>query len=131
MRQLKVVPMTMLVVAAALSATVLADPTASLSGTWSGTWQRTSPPPGNGTYKLTVTQVGTDIKGSIEAQRSACLTVHPLNGTINGDKVEFHVADKGITADYTGKVSGNQMSGTAIVKCSTGTGTANWQVTKQ
>ncbi len=130
MRHKNVALITMLIVIAGLAATAFADPT-SLTGTWSGNWQRTSQPPGSGTYKLAITQVGTEIKGTIQAQGSACLTEHPLTGTISGDKVQFHVSDKGVTADYTGKVSGIRMSGTAIVTCSIGTGTANWQVSKQ
>jgi hypothetical protein len=102
-----------------------------LTGTWSGTWQRTSQPPGEGTYTLKVTQLGSTITGTIVAQGSACLTKHQLTGTISGDRVTLHVADKGVTADYIGKVSGMSMSGTATVSCTVGIGTATWKVTKQ
>lgn len=103
---------------------------ASLSGTWTGTWRRTSQPPGGGTYTITLTQTGTKVSGTIEAQGSACLTKHPLIGTISGDAILLHVSDAGVKADYTGKVTGTSMSGAATVSCSIGVGTADWKVTK-
>ena len=102
-----------------------------LSGRWQGTWERTSAPPGKGTYTFTLTQTGKSIAGTIIAQGSACLTNHPLKGSVSGNKIDLHVSDKNVKADYAGTVVGKTMSGTATVSCSLGTGTARWEMSQQ
>jgi hypothetical protein len=103
---------------------------ADLTGTWTGTWVRTSEPPGNGTYKLTLQQTGTALSGQLVATGSACLTTHAVVGTVSGTAVAFHVTGGAATATYTGTWTASTLSGNAVVTCAAGTGTATWQLTR-
>ena len=103
--------------------------TASLTGTWAGNWQRTSAPPTQGTFRLTLTQQAGALTGTIDVAGSACLTTHPITGTVNGSAVEFKTVGSNTTAGaYTGTVSGNDMTGTLTVTCPSGVGIGTWQL---
>ena len=104
---------------------------ANVSGTWSGPWQRTSPIPGQGTNTFTLQQAGDKVTGTVDPKGSACLTTSPIAGTVQGDAITLHLSANGKTADYTGTISGDTMSGTETVTCpGVGTGTATWKATR-
>lgn len=110
---------------------------ASFTGTWSGTWQRTSPPPGGGSYKFVLTQQGQAITGTLAVTGSACLTDGDVSGSVSADAITMHTVTPAIsgggnaTGDYQGTLSGNKITGTLTVSCSLGVGVGTWEVTRQ
>jgi hypothetical protein len=108
-----------------------------VNGTWSGTWTRTSPPPGSGTFTLSLRQQGSSIDGTIDVVASACLTKGTISGTITGASVTLHTVTPPVagtrkaTGDYQGTLAGDTLSGTLTVTCSAGTGVGTWTVTRK
>ena len=101
------------------------------AGTWSGTWQRTKPAPGGGELELTIEAGGA---GSIRAAASACYPAGkstPATVEIAGTDVKIAVDGNGVKAQYAGKLSGDEMSGTMTVSCAAGTGVGNWKLKRR
>lgn len=82
---------------------------AGLSGTWSGQYSGAY----QGSFTLTWTQSGSKLTGTIKI--SAPASTMSINGSVQGDSISFGtVGSYGIT--YSGKVSGDAMSGSYQVK---------------
>ncbi|MFI5045988.1 MAG: hypothetical protein ACHQIG_02905 [Acidimicrobiia bacterium] len=79
---------------------------------------------------LTLHQRGSKVTGQEEVVGSACLTTNPITGSLKGASITFAVSQSGISADYSGNVSGKTMSGTLKVTCGTLTGTGDFKLTK-
>lgn len=82
-----------------------AAPTVDLTGTWSGTYSGVA----SGTFKLTWTQTGSGLNGTIDV--SSAPSTLPISGTVVGSTIQFGSVG-GI--QYSGTVSGNSMSGTWV-----------------
>jgi len=78
-----------------------------------GTWELTvESPMGSRTSDAVFTQNGETLGGKMVSQRGEA----PLQGTIKGDTVDFNLTinaqGQDLTIDYSGKVTGDTMSGT-------------------
>jgi hypothetical protein len=82
---------------------------ASVAGTWELTVES---PMGSRTSDAVFTQSGETLGGKMVSQRGEA----PLQGTIKGDNVAFNLTinaqGQDLTIDYSGKVTGDTMSGT-------------------
>jgi hypothetical protein len=93
-----------------------------LSGTWSGQYGGTF----TGTFKLSWTQSGSNLNGTIDLNPGG---TSPLNGTVSGNSITFGtVGSQAIT--YTGTVSGDSMSGNYKVHTANGTVGGSWSANK-
>jgi hypothetical protein len=77
----------------------------SISGNWQISWTGRRGPT---QATLQLTQNGSKLSGSIEAERG---TVR-VSGTVNGDQVSFTAKMPKRTLTFSGTVAGNKMSGT-------------------
>jgi hypothetical protein len=101
---------------------------AATDGIWTGTWTRTEPVAGAGQLTLTLKE---GEKASLRLTGSACLSSDtPATATLTDSNVRIEVKGNGVTALFTGTVSGSKMSGTMTVSCGRVTGKGNWQATK-
>jgi hypothetical protein len=75
-----------------------------LTGTWLGKYSGAF----SGMFKLTWTQTGSKLRGSIKLSTPA--GTYPIGGSVAGHKLNFGAV--GVGATYTGSVSGKSMSGT-------------------
>ncbi len=95
--------------------------TGALSGKWTGKYSGTY----QGTFVLVWHESGSTLSGTINL--SSVGGAMAINGTVSGDTIQFGtVGSTAIT--YTGKVSGNSMSGTYQV--GNGTGSGSWSANK-
>jgi hypothetical protein len=85
----------------------------SLAGSWSGQYS------GNysGTFNLTWTQSGSKLHGTIQISNPG--NTMPINGTVNGDAIQFGTVGS-MEITYSGTFSGSSMSGTYQVGPSAG-----------
>ncbi len=108
--------------AASTAPSTAAPAPAGLSGTWSGQYSGSY----DGSFTLTWTQAGSKLTGTIKI--SAPASTMSINGTVQGDSISFGtVGSYGIT--YSGKVSGNSMSGSYKVSDGQGS-TGPWSASK-
>lgn len=97
-----------------------------IDGAWDGSWSSTSSPGVSGSFTVTFTESGNQLKGSITATNTPCIQGAAVTGTLDGNRIVFGKAN---TVDYTGTVSGNSMSGTyAAPAC--GQDKGDWRATK-
>jgi hypothetical protein len=93
----------------------------SLSGTWSGRYRGAV----TGTFQLSWQQAGSDLSGTITL--SAQPGPEVLTGTVSGDTIYFGTVGSSQAITYSGKVSGNSMSGTYKIDGAPG---GPWSATK-
>lgn len=75
------------------------------------------------------TQSGQVLSGPIEIEGSTCITAGTVTGTFSGDTISFGAVHAGATILYTGKLSGDSMSGTyQAPSCSNDKGT--WEASR-
>jgi len=91
----------------------------------SGAWNfKVASPEGVHTAKLTVTQDGEKLTGAFSSQRGE----HKVEGTVQGDRVEFTVrytgGDQTMLIPFRGVVEGDKMSGEYKAEETTGKWTA-------
>lgn len=97
-----------------------------IQGAWDGTWSSTSSPGVSGSFTVTFTESGNQLKGSITATNTPCIQGAAVTGTLDGNHIVFGKAN---TVDYTGTISGSSMSGTyAAPAC--GRDKGDWNATK-
>jgi hypothetical protein len=84
--------------------------TAALDGKWNGNWTANSNA-GSGTFAVTFNQSGSSLDGTLSISVS-CLDGAKVTGTVNGSSIDFGSVQGQCQVDYTGKVNGDQMSGT-------------------
>ncbi len=108
--------------AASAAPSTAAPASAGLSGTWSGQYSGSY----QGSFTLTWTQSGSELSGTIKI--SAPASTMSINGAVQGDSISFGtVGSYGIT--YSGKVSGDSMSGS--YKVSDGQGSSGpWSASR-
>ena len=99
-----------------------------LSGTWAGEWVDTTPDNAIGGFTLTLTQVGSHLKGAIVVTGTSCLTGGKVTGTLNGDQISFGAVNGQASVDYTGAVTATTMNGTFKTSC--GNAEGNWGAKK-
>jgi hypothetical protein len=81
----------------------------SIDGKWNGTWTANSNA-GSGTFSVTFSQSGSSLNGTLSISVS-CLDGAKVTGTVNGSSIDFGSVQGQCQVDYTGKVNGDQMSG--------------------
>jgi hypothetical protein len=92
-----------------------------VSGSWSGRYSGAF----TGTFQLSWQQAGIDLSGTITlSTQSGPVT---LTGTISGDTIFFGTVGSSQAITYSGKVSGNSMSGTYQIGGAPG---GPWSATK-
>lgn len=101
-----------------------------LSGTWSGSWTDTSPDTSSGTFKLTWTETGSDLTGTITVQGAPCLSDGSIAGALNGDHISFGVVSGQAQVQYSGQVKGSSMSGTYSTSVACANAKGNWEASK-
>lgn len=88
-----------------------------LSGTWTGAWTDTTPDSSVGGFTLTLTQLGSNLRGAIVITGTACLSAGKVTGQLNGDQISFGAAKGDVTVDYTGAVTVSTMQGSFKTSC--------------
>jgi hypothetical protein len=94
-----------------------------LSGSWSGNYSGAF----SGTFKLTWTQNGSTLNGTIHLNPGG---TESINGTVNGNSIQFGTVGGSQVITYTGTVSGDSMSGTYKVKTANGSANGSWNAHK-
>jgi hypothetical protein len=87
-----------------------------------GTWTEASPSTGTGGLRVTWTQQGSDLTGTIIIGKSACAPGGAVEGAVTGDQVVFTVPGTDPVA-FTGTVSDATIAGTFTRACDGGDGT--------
>ena len=83
---------------------------ATIDGKWNGSWTANSNA-GTGTFSVTFNQNGSSLNGTLSISVS-CLDGAKVTGKVNGNSIDFGSVQGQCQVDYTGKVNGDQMSGT-------------------
>jgi hypothetical protein len=94
-----------------------------LAGSWSGSYSGAF----SGTFKLTWTQNGSKLNGTIHLNPGG---TEPINGTVTGSNIQFGTVGGSQVITYTGTVSGDSMSGTYKVKTANGSANGSWNAHK-
>jgi hypothetical protein len=108
-----------------------------VSGTWTGPWNRTAPVTANGSNTFVLHQQGQSVTGTIEVVGATCLGKGTVSGALNGSTLTLHAVTPAVTgsgdatADFTGTLAGNKITGTFVGGCSVGIGTGSFQATRQ
>jgi len=92
------------------------DAPANVTGTWN---IRVSGDAGNAEQTIVLQQDGGKITGTFKGPRQS----GPLEGTVDGKNISFHVAAR-VPLDYKGTVDGDTMNGTLTGRGKTGNWTA-------
>ena len=84
--------------------------------TLSGQWQlEISSPQGKRTPTMTLTQTGSEVRGTYMSQRGPV----PISGTIQGAdfalKVDIETPDDKLTVEYKGRITGDALAGRAMM----------------
>jgi hypothetical protein len=95
---------------------------------WSGTWTNTSPDTATGSLEIVWTQDGSAIQGTVGMDGAACFTTGGMQGTIDGNTVEFDTVGRDQGA-FEGTTAGDRVSGTFTMSCDGSQGT--WEATRQ
>ena len=95
---------------------------------WSGTWTNTSPDNATGSLDIVWAQNGSALEGVLGMDGAACFTAGGMQGTIEGDKVEFEVVARD-SVTYEGTIVGDSVSGTFTMSCDGSAGT--WEATRR
>ncbi|HTG46921.1 MAG TPA: hypothetical protein VK646_04640 [Actinomycetota bacterium] len=113
--------------ATSASATTTTSPSGSgnadLTGTWSGTYNGAY----TGTFKLTWTENGSDLSGTIDL--SSTKGAVPIHGSVHGDQITFGTVGSTVIR-YSGTAHGSSMSGTYQVVTSSGSTGGDWIASK-
>jgi hypothetical protein len=107
------------------SPTPTPSPTSSaavLTGTWFGTWTVASPATSTGGLRVTWTQAGNALTGTMVIGTSTCPPGGAVEGTVTGDHVAFTIPGTEPVA-FTGTLSGTKIEGSFSRPCDTSTGT--------
>jgi len=100
-------------------------PTTAARGNVSGSWSGRYSGAFTGTFQLSWQQAGIDLSGTITLSTQP--TPVTLTGTISGDTIFFGTVGSSQAITYSGKVSGNTMSGTYQIDGAPG---GPWSATK-
>lgn len=92
--------------AAACATTPAAPPILDVGGVWIGDWEFDPPSAGGGMLSMTVTQAGTDIRGTVEVTGRGPNRPRNFAGVLIGNEIR-------LTAPFIGtlQVNGNEMTG--------------------
>ena len=93
-----------------------------LTGTWTGTWTAASPDTSTGGLRVTWTQEGSDLTGTMIIGKSACAPGGAVEGSVTGDNVTFTVPGTDPFV-FTGTLSGSTIAGSFTRACDAGIGT--------
>jgi hypothetical protein len=93
-----------------------------LTGTWTGTWTEASPSTATGGLRVTWTQLGSDLTGTMIIGKSVCAPGGAVEGAVTGDQVVFAVPGTDPVA-FTGTLSDATIAGTFTRACDAGDGT--------
>jgi hypothetical protein len=105
------------------SSTPTTEPSsAGLTGTWMGTWNVASPSAATGGLRVTWTQQGSDLTGTMIIGKSACAPGGAVEGAVTGDEVVFAVPGTDPVA-FTGTLSDATIAGTFMRACDAANGT--------
>lgn len=112
---------------AVVSSAAPAASSAAAGGALSGTWKGQYGGSYQGTFTVDWQQSGETLSGNITL--SAPPGTEPINGTVNGDTIQFGtVGSQAVT--YSGTVSGDSMSGTYTVGTGSGSDGGNWSASR-
>jgi hypothetical protein len=98
------------------SLAVAQDKAANVTGTWAVSVTGDA---GNAEQTIVLKQDGSKITGTFKGPRQS----GPLEGTVDGNNVSFHVATR-VPLDYKGTIDGDTMKGTLTGRGKTGDWTA-------
>jgi hypothetical protein len=102
-----------------------APPVDEFPQTWTGSWEDPVTG-GTGSLSLALTGRGSDFGGTITMDGTACLGDGILNGTYDGDAIEFTVGQRDVEIRFEGEASDAEIRGTFRSDCDGMDGT--WQV---
>ena len=94
---------------------------------WTGTWTNTSPDTSTGSLEIAWVQQGSALEGTVAMDGAACFTAGGMQGTIDGNTVEFDVIGRDQVA-FKGTIAGDRVSGTFSMSCDSSQGT--WEATR-
>ena len=95
---------------------------------WSGTWTNTSPDNATGSLEIAWAQNGSALEGIVAMEGASCFQTGGIQGTIDGDKVEFQVVARD-EVSFVGTIAGDHVSGTFEMSCDGSQGT--WEANHQ
>ena len=95
------------------------------AGEWAGTWTNTQPDTASGQLRMSLTQTGADLEGTVALEGNACALDGVIQGAVQGAKVELRVTRRD-QVQFVGTIAGNTMTGTFTSACDSSAGT--WQV---
>ena len=95
---------------------------ADVAGTWTGTWQVDQPAPAEGALRFDLSQAGPELSGTVTFDGNACLVEGPVQGFVDGDRVELAVTLRD-EIEFDGTLAGEVLAGDLSIACDGSSGT--------